>query len=92
MTGGAMLIEPTNRKFIEESLGCEAAEGGIASGEKFSRNILEEGAKQTTLLDHGTPSERFWQRQQGQAETIQIGKRYIEQVSTSHTDIENVIC
>jgi hypothetical protein len=78
------------RKFIEESLGHEAAEkavaGGITTGEKISRSTLEEEARQTTLRGHGTPEERFWQRQQGQAETILIGKRYIEQVGPQLND------
>lgn len=73
------------KKFIEESLGREAAEkadaGGITAGEKISRSTLEEEARQTTLRGHGTPEERFWQRQKGQAETIEIGKRYIQQAA-----------
>jgi hypothetical protein len=58
----------------------KAAAGGIAAGEKISRSTLEEEARQSTLKGHGTPEERFWHRQQGQAETIAIGKGYIAKV------------
>jgi hypothetical protein len=67
-------------------MGVEAAEkataGGIAAGEKISRSTLEEAARESTLKGHGTPEERFWQRQQGPAETIAIGKEYIAKVSS----------
>lgn len=63
-----------------------AASGGIAGGEKISRNTLEEAARLSTLKGHGTPEERFWQRQQGQAETIAVGKNYIAKVCTSSGD------
>jgi hypothetical protein len=67
-------------------MGVEAAEkataGGIAAGEKISRSTLEEAARESTLKGHGTPEERFWQRQQGLAETIAIGKEYIAKVSS----------
>jgi hypothetical protein len=75
-----------SRKYLTEYMGQEAgdnaATGGIAGGAKISRSTLEEDARQTTLRGHGTPEERFWQRQQGQAETIAIGKKYIEKVCT----------
>lgn len=67
-------------------MGYEAAEnvaaGGIAAGEKISRNTREEEARKSTSEGHGTPEERFWNRQQGQAETIAIGKEYIAKVSS----------
>lgn len=72
------------RQYLEESMGQEAADraasGGIAAGEKISRSTLEESARESTLKGHGTPEERFWQRQQGQAETIAMGKSYIAKV------------
>jgi anoctamin-10 len=72
------------RQFIQESLGRGEAEkaeaGGIAGGEKISRSTLEEEARQSTLKGHGTPEERFWQRQQDQAETISVGRSYIAKV------------
>lgn len=72
------------RQYLQESLGQEesekAATGGIAQGEKTSRITLEEEARHSTLRGHGTPEERFWQRQQGQTETIAIGKGFIEKV------------
>lgn len=71
-------------KYIGESLGREAAEkaaaGGITAGEKISRTTLEEETRQSMSTGYGTPEERFWQRQQSQADTIAIGKGYIEKV------------
>lgn len=71
------------RQYLQESLGQEAANkaaaGGIAGGEKIG--MLEGGAGESTLQGHGTPEERFWQRQQGAEETIAIGKNYIAKVS-----------
>ncbi|TVY40027.1 Uncharacterized protein LSUB1_G004062 [Lachnellula subtilissima] len=69
------------KQYLQESMGQEAADnaasGGIAGGEKISTSTLEDAARMSTLKGHGTPEERFWQRQQGQAETIAIGKNYI---------------
>lgn len=72
------------RKYLEESIGREkadtAATGGIAAGEKISRNTLEEEARQSTLSGRGTPEEKFWGRQRGQVETIAIGRSFIAKV------------
>jgi anoctamin-10 len=57
-----------------------ATTGGIIEGEKITRSTLEDEAREYTLHVHGTPEERFWQRQQSQAETILIGKGYIAKV------------
>lgn len=73
------------RQYIQESMGDDAAEkaaaGGIAAGEKISTSTLEEEARQSTLKGHGTPEERFWQRQRSQGETIAIGKGFITKVN-----------
>lgn len=58
----------------------QAATGGTMAGKKLSKSTLEEEAREATLHDHGTPEERFWQRQQGQAETIATGLKYISKV------------
>lgn len=80
------------RQYLEESLGREKAEesitGGIAAGEKISRSTLEEEARETTLKGHGTPEERFWLRQRGQAETISIGKSYIAKAAPGESKKE----
>lgn len=77
------------RQYLTESLGQEAAAkaiaGGVTQGEKISRSTLEEEAREGTLKGHGTPEERFWQRQRGQAETIAIGKAYIAKVRPRST-------
>ncbi|KAH8667489.1 plasma membrane stress response protein-like protein [Tricladium varicosporioides] len=76
------------KQYLQESFGQEAAEkvaaGGISTSEKISRNTLEE-ARQSTLPGHDTPEERFWMRQQDQAETIAIGKAYIAKAATKAT-------
>ncbi len=56
--------------------------GDIKSGEKIDRDTLEDEARESTLTGHGTPADRFWKRQQGQAETIKMGKMYIAKVSS----------
>ena len=72
------------RKYLEESIGREQAElaaaGGITSGERISRAALGDETQELTSRDHGTPEQRFWGRQRGQAETIAIGKAYIQKV------------
>lgn len=61
----------------------KAATGGVEAGQKISKSTLEEEARRLTQAGHGTPEERFWQRQQGQAETIAIGRGYIAKVCSS---------
>jgi len=61
----------------------KAASGGIEQGEKISRSTLENEARESTSHGHGTPEERFWHRQVGQAETIAIGRGYIAKVCAS---------
>lgn len=72
------------RQYIQESIGREEAEkaasGGIGQGEKISRSTLEYIGRESTPPGNGTPEERFWQRQRGQAETIAIGRAYISKV------------
>ncbi|KAG9229878.1 plasma membrane stress response protein-like protein [Amylocarpus encephaloides] len=75
------------RQFLQESLGQEdvenAASGDLAASKKTRGYTLEEEARESTLRGHGTPGERFWQRQQCQLETILVGKTYIEQAAPS---------
>ncbi|KAF8851480.1 plasma membrane stress response protein-like protein [Acephala macrosclerotiorum] len=77
------------KQYLAESVGQETAEkaatGGIEAGEKISRNTLEEEARRSTLKGHGTPEERFWQRQRGQAETITIGRGFIARAARNET-------
>jgi anoctamin-10 len=62
------------------------ASGGITHGETISKSNLEDAARESTVHGHGTPEERFWQRQLGKAETIAIGKSYISKVCLDHCD------
>jgi anoctamin-10 len=75
------------RQYLEEALGIEEADrmasGGIAAGEKLDRTSLEEDARQSTLRGHGTPEERFWQRQRAMVESIAVGRRYIARAAPS---------
>jgi len=70
------------KQYIQESLGREAAQkveaGGITAGEKISHSTLENGQN---TMNVGTPEERFWMRQQDQADTIAIGRKYIQQAA-----------
>ncbi|KAI6710837.1 hypothetical protein JHW43_006631 [Diplocarpon mali] len=72
------------KKYLEETVGREQASltavGGIAAGEKMSRNPLEDEARESTLWGHGALEENFWGRQRGQAETIAIGRAYIQKI------------
>ncbi|RKK94761.1 hypothetical protein BFJ68_g15068 [Fusarium oxysporum] len=71
------------RKLLEENIGQGASEEssvpGIDHSEKITREALEEEARQTSIRGHGTPEEMFWQRQRGMNETIDVGRRMIEQ-------------
>lgn len=71
------------KRLLEENLGQDAAEEAAAPGiehsEKITREALEEEARQASIRGHGTPEEMFWQRQRGMQETIEVGRRMIEQ-------------
>ncbi|KAM0343998.1 hypothetical protein ACHAPU_008056 [Fusarium lateritium] len=75
------------RKLLEENIGQGASEEssvpGIDYSEKITRQTLEEEARQTSIRGHGTPEETFWQRQRGMNETIDVGRRMIEQQKLS---------
>ncbi|KAH8802805.1 plasma membrane stress response protein-like protein [Xylogone sp. PMI_703] len=75
------------KQFLEESLGQEAAERDSeranATNEKITRSSLEEDARLSTMPGHGSPEERFWNRQRGAGETIAIGKSLMAKVRNS---------
>lgn len=77
------------KKMLEETLGQDVAEKaaapGLQEGEKITREILEEEARQLSIKGHGTPEDMFWQRQRGMNDTITIGRKMIETVSCSHS-------
>ncbi|KAJ9148907.1 Plasma membrane channel protein [Pleurostoma richardsiae] len=74
------------KHLLQETVGAEVAETGpgFKGGEKITREALEEEARQQSIKGHGTPEETFWQRQRGAAETIQIGRKMISEVSSSN--------
>ncbi|CZT46611.1 related to IST2 protein [Rhynchosporium secalis] len=69
------------KKYLEETIGREnadtAAIGGVEAGEKISRSLIEDEARQSNLSGQSSPEERFWGRQRGQVETIAIGRSFI---------------
>lgn len=70
----------TKKKLLGELLGQDVvATPGIATTEKITREALEEEARQMSIRGHGTPEQKFWQRQRGLQETIDVGRRMIEQ-------------
>jgi len=77
------------KQYLEEAMGEEEADsassGGIAAGEKINRITLEEEARASTLRGHGTAEERFWHRQQGINETIQVGRELIAKAAPTET-------
>ncbi|KAH6895860.1 calcium-activated chloride channel-domain-containing protein [Thelonectria olida] len=77
----------TKKKLLEENLGQDiVATPGIATSEKITREALEEEARRTSLRGHGTPEEAFWQRQRGLEETVEVGRRMIEQQTASRQE------
>ncbi|KAF5004519.1 hypothetical protein FDECE_9003 [Fusarium decemcellulare] len=71
------------KRLLAENIGQDAAEDaaapGIENSEKITREALEEEARRASIRGHGTPEETFWQRQRGMQETIEVGRRMIEQ-------------
>ncbi|KAK7420858.1 hypothetical protein QQZ08_010187 [Neonectria magnoliae] len=75
-------------------LGDHQSEGvslniGVATAEKITRGALEEEARQASINGHGSPEETFWQRQRGLQETIEVGRRMIEQQATGRNESKN---
>lgn len=75
------------KQYLAEIRGQEEARamasGEVTRGEAISKSTIEEAARESTLHGHGTPEKRFWERQQGKAETIIIGKGYISKAMSS---------
>ncbi|KAI9731101.1 MAG: hypothetical protein M1818_007958 [Claussenomyces sp. TS43310] len=81
-SGGIVAGEKMNRSTLERKnilIGLEVP------GAK--RPCIEE-ARNSTLRGHGTPGERFWQRQQGADETISVGRQLIEKAAPTKTKKE----
>ncbi|ETS05421.1 DUF590-domain-containing protein [Trichoderma reesei RUT C-30] len=76
------------KKLLEETVGHVSSEKatvavpGAEKTEQITRETLEEEARLASLHGHGTPEERFWQRQRGMQDTILVGRKLIaEQTS-----------
>ncbi|KAJ2905479.1 plasma membrane channel protein variant [Zalerion maritima] len=74
------------KNILQESFGHELDEKdeaglGLEKGEKITREVLEDAARKSSTQGHGSPGEKFWQRQQSMTETIEIGRRLISKVS-----------
>jgi anoctamin-10 len=74
------------RKYFDESLSqlnkFPAMDAAASGGEKIDRESLEEDARKTSLA---TPPERFWARQRGWKETVQVGTSIIERMPGNET-------
>ncbi|KAI1324170.1 DUF590-domain-containing protein [Xylariaceae sp. FL0255] len=73
------------KQLLEETLGPDAIKSSspptIQTGEKITRAALEEEARKlSTSGASGAPEQMFWLHQQGMDETIQIGRKLIQQV------------
>ncbi|KAH8889662.1 DUF590-domain-containing protein [Thozetella sp. PMI_491] len=76
------------KQFLEQTFGPgfaeESATKVLGIGEKaqaITREALEDEARQAS---NRTPTEQFWQRQRGAAETIQVGRGLIAETSANH--------
>ncbi|KAG6239825.1 hypothetical protein E4U25_000263 [Claviceps purpurea] len=70
------------KRLLAENLGqaatSKAAVPGIQTGEKMTREALEDEAREASVRGRGGSGEMFWQRQRGMEETILIGRKLIE--------------
>ncbi|KAG6260654.1 hypothetical protein E4U49_004658 [Claviceps purpurea] len=70
------------KRLLAENLGqaatSKAAVPGIQTGEKMTREALEDEARDASVRGRGGSGEMFWQRQRGMEETILIGRKLIE--------------
>ncbi|KAG6103650.1 hypothetical protein E4U31_002642 [Claviceps sp. LM219 group G6] len=70
------------KRLLAENLGqaatSKAAVPGIQTGEKMTREALEDEAREASVRGRDGPGEIFWQRQRGMEETILIGRKLIE--------------
>ncbi|KAG6049460.1 hypothetical protein E4U39_006063 [Claviceps sp. Clav50 group G5] len=70
------------KRLLAENLGqaatSKAAVPGIQTGEKMTREALEDEAREASVRGRGGSGEMFWQRQRGMEETIFIGRKLIE--------------
>ncbi|KAL1846692.1 hypothetical protein VTK73DRAFT_221 [Phialemonium thermophilum] len=75
------------KRLLEEAQGQELARKevtgpGLSGGEKqITREMLEEEARRESIHGHGSPEERFWERQRGAADTIEIGRQLISELA-----------
>ncbi|KAG6068453.1 hypothetical protein E4U32_000606 [Claviceps aff. humidiphila group G2b] len=70
------------KRLLAENLGqaatSKAAVPGIQTGEKMTREALEDEAREASVRGRDGPGDIFWQRQRGMEETILIGRKLIE--------------
>ncbi|KAF7562489.1 hypothetical protein G7046_g1630 [Stylonectria norvegica] len=83
------------KKLLGDNLGqgvsARSAAPGIENTEKITRASLEEEARNESLHGHGTPEDRFWKRQRGMQDTIQIGRKLIEQQPLKRKSFEEAL-
>ncbi|KAI0132028.1 calcium-activated chloride channel-domain-containing protein [Xylariales sp. AK1849] len=75
------------KHMLEETLGSDISEKplpDVPTGEKITREALEEEARLSSLRGGGSPEQAFWQRQQGTDETISIGRDLISKMASAN--------
>ncbi|KXX80252.1 Anoctamin-10 [Madurella mycetomatis] len=68
-------------RMAERDVSEETTGPGMSGGEKITREALEEETRRFWAVGGGRPEQLFWQRQRGAAETIQVGRSLIAEVS-----------
>ncbi|MCJ1306640.1 hypothetical protein MMC25_000283 [Agyrium rufum] len=68
------------KRYLEEAFGKENAMTPLSPSEKITRASLEEDARQGSLQD-SRDEDRFWARQRGWRESVQVGTDLIERMA-----------
>ncbi|KAK4666949.1 hypothetical protein QC763_304780 [Podospora pseudopauciseta] len=80
----AMRKELLERMVEEEVVSAQAEKGvGVRDGEKITREVLEEEARQHSGLG---PEKVFWLRQRGAGESVEVGRGLIQLVSLANNN------
>ena len=69
------------KRYLQEQFGDNALELTPSSKEKITRQSLEDDARASSLQT-ATPSSRFWSRQRGWEESVQVGSSLIDKMTS----------
>jgi anoctamin-10 len=70
------------KRYLEEQFGGDVLELPTSTNEKITRRSLEEEAR-TSSLTNSNESDRFWNRQRGWEETVQVGQGLIDRMAAN---------